>query len=742
MATNKNMGLPEPDSRGALRRMIIVLAFAIGIAIYSYGWTATEINLEVPQEERRQTNVTRAMRELLSPRIFDQERTLATFEAPFLMNCEMGEAPAQADPASGDTIVVVEPACANAGDTITVYVYNGSPDSESRIRWMPPATEGEEVNERPMTVLETGREDFVLANSGNFTGTITVPRIRAGDGQVHSVRVLVAVPSGPIVFSDTANLVIDRMVQTIFMALVATTVAIPIAVLISFFAARNLMKRVHLSVGSMLLSFIAFSAGIWLGGGAISELGKLGVAIGRGSVFAPVGALMAFVIPGAVLFGTITLLRRLALLDNGKEKHDMGEHVPLAVANTIITALAAIFLTGAVAGLGMLGGEQISNLGSTLRPADSADWLMTAISALISSFGNLLHTLGRLVELFLGTASAVITGFALSGIIGTIFGNALRRIQGVPSHVLGAILGGISGALIMALATSFGSWAALLGVLPLLAGGILGGNVALQIYARTYQKGPRPRHFIRGESNFRQLSKTLVFMVGAVIVGVYLFDLLRVGRSMVDGTLPLQAMAHPLGIELPITVYMFDAMLVGLILGAISGGMASLQGVFPLGDTLYNTARTTLNIVRSIEPLIMGLVFVIWVGIGPFAGVLALTLHSIASLGKLYSEQIENIDPGPIEALESTGANQLQTIVYAVVPQIIPPYIAFTMYRWDINVRMSTIIGFVGGGGIGLLLQQQINLLRYRDAGVAVLAIAVVVSVLDYASATIRERMT
>jgi phosphonate transport system permease protein len=134
-------------------------------------------------------------------------------------------------------------------------------------------------------------------------------------------------------------------------------------------------------------------------------------------------------------------------------------------------------------------------------------------------------------------------------------------------------------------------------------------------------------------------------------------------------------------------------------------------------------------------------VFVIWVGVGPFAGVLALTLHSIASLGKLYSEQVENIDAGPLEAIKSTGANRLQTIIYGVVPQIVPPYIAFTMYRWDINVRMSTIIGFVGGGGIGFLLQQQINLLRYNQAGVAVLAIAIVVSVLDYASAAIREHI-
>lgn len=83
----------------------------------------------------------------------------------------------------------------------------------------------------------------------------------------------------------------------------------------------------------------------------------------------------------------------------------------------------------------------------------------------------------------------------------------------------------------------------------------------------------------------------------------------------------------------------------------------------------------------------------------------------------------------------------MNEIVYAVVPQIVPPYIAFTMYRWDINVRMSTIIGFVGGGGIGFLLQQPINLLRYNQAGVAVLAIAIVVAVLDYASAAIRERI-
>jgi phosphonate transport system permease protein len=102
---------------------------------------------------------------------------------------------------------------------------------------------------------------------------------------------------------------------------------------------------------------------------------------------------------------------------------------------------------------------------------------------------------------------------------------------------------------------------------------------------------------------------------------------------------------------------------------------------------------------------------------------------------------VESIDAGPIEAITATGANRLQVITYGVVPQIVPPYIAFTIYRWDINVRMSTIIGFVGGGGIGMLISQWINLLQYRQAGVAMLAIAIVVATLDYASARLREKI-
>jgi phosphonate transport system permease protein len=156
--------------------------------------------------------------------------------------------------------------------------------------------------------------------------------------------------------------------------------------------------------------------------------------------------------------------------------------------------------------------------------------------------------------------------------------------------------------------------------------------------------------------------------------------------------------------------------------------------------TIYYITRTILNIIRSIEPMIWAILAVTVVGLGPFAGVIALFVHSIAALGKLYSEAIESINPGPIEAIQATGATRLQTIMFAVVPQMIPPFVSFSIYRWDINVRMSTIIGLVGGGGIGFLLVQYIRLLDYRSAGIAVWFIAITVAALDYISAEIRER--
>ena len=195
--------------------------------------------------------------------------------------------------------------------------------------------------------------------------------------------------------------------------------------------------------------------------------------------------------------------------------------------------------------------------------------------------------------------------------------------------------------------------------------------------------------------------------------------------------------------------YQFDNLWTSRWIPGIVGGLIGLylaarvkksRGV-GVGMIVYYMARTLFNTLRSIEPLVMVIVFVVWVGFGPFAGSLALSLHTAAALAKLYSEQVESVMPGPIEAIRATGATRMQTIIYGVVPQIVPPYLSFTMYRWDINVRMSTIIGFAGGGGIGFLLQQNINLLQYKDAAAQMLAIAIVVATMDWISARLRERL-
>lgn len=168
-------------------------------------------------------------------------------------------------------------------------------------------------------------------------------------------------------------------------------------------------------------------------------------------------------------------------------------------------------------------------------------------------------------------------------------------------------------------------------------------------------------------------------------------------------------------------------------------GAKNIMGKTRVGFGIYVLLRSGMNITRSIEPLIWAIIFSVWVGIGPFAGMLALMIQSIASLTKQYSEIIECVEDGPVEGVLSTGARPLQVIWFAVVPQIVLPSVAFTIYRWDINVRMATVIGLVGGGGIGTMLMQYQGQAQWREVGCLVMIIAAVVWFMDAASAYVRE---
>jgi phosphonate transport system permease protein len=156
---------------------------------------------------------------------------------------------------------------------------------------------------------------------------------------------------------------------------------------------------------------------------------------------------------------------------------------------------------------------------------------------------------------------------------------------------------------------------------------------------------------------------------------------------------------------------------------------------------LFVFTRTFFNVDRGVDTLILALVFVAAVGLGPFAGILAMAIHSISDLGKLYSESIENVDRGPLEALESVGASGINVVRWAVLPQVFPLFLGFTLYRFEINFRVSIVLGLVGAGGIGYFIQEKMASGAYDQMVVAIIAIVLVVNIIDFASSWLRSRL-
>jgi phosphonate ABC transporter permease subunit PhnE len=161
----------------------------------------------------------------------------------------------------------------------------------------------------------------------------------------------------------------------------------------------------------------------------------------------------------------------------------------------------------------------------------------------------------------------------------------------------------------------------------------------------------------------------------------------------------------------------------------------------PITAGIYAIVRLLFTILRSIDVLIVVIVLIGIFGPGSAAGVFGLAFHNIGVMGKLYSEAIEGIDAGPLEAITATGASRLQVIWAAVLPQITNPFISFTIYRLDTNVRLAPILGLVGGGGIGLDLFQAIQISQYGAAGLIIFMIVVTVATMDFVSAQIRKRL-
>jgi phosphonate transport system permease protein len=155
----------------------------------------------------------------------------------------------------------------------------------------------------------------------------------------------------------------------------------------------------------------------------------------------------------------------------------------------------------------------------------------------------------------------------------------------------------------------------------------------------------------------------------------------------------------------------------------------------------YLAAKSLLNVLRTIPEMVWALIFVFLVGLGPFPGVLALGVHTGGVLGKLFGEVLEDVNSQPIESLQATGASRLQILFYAILPQVLPQFISYTLYRWEVNIRVAAVLGLVGAGGLGQRIHIAISLFLENQLLTLIIAVYLLVTLVDYLSAYLRRKL-
>nr|WP_166241480.1 phosphonate ABC transporter, permease protein PhnE [Paenibacillus turpanensis] len=246
------------------------------------------------------------------------------------------------------------------------------------------------------------------------------------------------------------------------------------------------------------------------------------------------------------------------------------------------------------------------------------------------------------------------------------------------------------------------------------------------------------------------------WLVGLIILAIYLWSFTGLEFTGIKETSGEISLAILRGLIHPDWHYVpgEEGLLVGLyetlaiaILGTFISAVLAVPFAFWAAANMSKrrqvsgSGKFVLSFIRTFPEIIMAIMFIKAVGPGPFAGVLALGLHSIGMLGKLYSEGIENLDMGPSEALTACGANRIQTIWFAVIPQVLPYFYSFTLYRFEINIRSASILGMVGAGGIGAPLHFALEARGWDRVGIILLGIIVLVTVIDMISGYIRKRI-
>ncbi len=610
--------MKDNKNSSPLRSLGIGLAVLAVLVIYAYGFEVTKVNLEELRSEQRQSSLIRVTRALFQPDFLEYEQESQIVNGIVYVTCPTdGSIPQVEVQETTQPYLTVSPVCAEAGEVVTVEGFNFAPNAKGPVRFVP--------GNDPTNLVELGNDVGQANAEGYFKVEVKLPNRPSDEAQY--IRATIRKNIGTPQFTQTAKDTWDKIIETVFLALLATTFGTILAIPLSFMAARNLMKPVRSPLASISLSTLGWPLGIAIGVYVVNLINNFTAPISTNFL---INILSVILVPILVSFGVRWALPQ----DDTSVPSSSIRFTRLGVL--LIVTLISLFGLYQFAGLG-------TNLGLSIESA-------------LSSFGFLgsfLVQVSDILRITIPVIGALAAGGVLSNFLGKVGQRASERLSIGPVKILNIISSALAGGTIMGL-------------------------------------------------------------IGWLIEWLY-----QIGRPELT---------------------FWGPVIVGAMLGIILALFTKPKDTLPIGLVIYTITRTILNTLRSVEALVMAIVFVIAVGIGPFAGVIALGLHTIVSLAKLYSEQVESIQPGPLEAITATGANRLQTIIYAVVPQIIPPYISYTMYRWDINVRMSTIIGFVGGGGIGFLLQQNINLLNYRAASAQMIAIAIVVSIMDYISSVLREK--
>jgi phosphonate transport system permease protein len=177
----------------------------------------------------------------------------------------------------------------------------------------------------------------------------------------------------------------------------------------------------------------------------------------------------------------------------------------------------------------------------------------------------------------------------------------------------------------------------------------------------------------------------------------------------------------------------------GTLLAALGGALLALPASGRAGAVARQAARFGLNVLRSVPELVWAALMVLAAGIGPFAGALALALHTTGVLGRLFAESLENAPRGPERALTLSGAGTVAAFGYASLPIVLPQWIAYTLYRWEMNIRMAAVLGFVGGGGLGQLLYFHLSIFQQSQAMTVLAAMFALVALVDAVSARLRR---